>query len=755
MANSGTTSVDGFTLKIKNRLNAKPGNDSGQNHSSDAWPFSSRRTDPEGWRLVVEDPPGRLKWKYLNTDRERDSQPQDPTTKFFLGLPTSAPDFVAAKRPSQAVFNGARFQSRFQVRELGCWAADLSCILFVTPMLIFSWYITGADIDEAHAIELVNYLFDCQDPEDGGWPTYMRQKTTLMGTILIYVALRLMGVPPGDEHMLRARACFLRMGGAAYVPCWAKFWLALLGLWEWEGTDPYPVEMWLMPDWIPINPWRWYSITSQAYLHMCYLSARRFTFPSNPLLDEIRTEIYGELYSSLNFTSLRGEVLMCDRHQPKSRVLDILNWTLVNVWYPWLRPKALAKKGEKRVWEIIEHSNKAYNSAGFVSIDTFLSMISFYCKEGRDSKKLKQIQGNSVEYLWMGRSGMQSMSVHGGHTWETSFAVQTLVHTGLADHPELRSSTTRAYEYLVRQQYLEDWADSPFCNRFSRLGGWPFTTRYSGVTCVDCTGEALKAILMVEGQTDIPRITEENNICLAVDNLLLFQNASGGYGSFEPIRSNTFTEYLNGTEVFGRVMIEYDYVECASSCITALALFRTQHNYRSDEVNRAIDRGVQFIHQRQRIDGSWLAYWGIACTYAAFFAMEALSCAGETYDNHPVVKRGCDFLLGNQMEDGGWGETIDSIISGTYTPAEKSHTVQTAWCCLALMSAAYPDPEPIRRGIKLIMSRQKSNGEWKQEAAVGSGIITCQIQYHNYIYSFPIRAISMYMQKYGDNPLLT
>lgn len=79
MAKNRIPLADGFKLKIKNRL---------KDHADDTWPFSSRTTDPEGWRLVVEKPLGRLKWKYLQTEKERVCQPQDTTTKYFLGLPT-------------------------------------------------------------------------------------------------------------------------------------------------------------------------------------------------------------------------------------------------------------------------------------------------------------------------------------------------------------------------------------------------------------------------------------------------------------------------------------------------------------------------------------------------------------------------------------------------------------------------------------------------------------------------------------------
>ncbi|RAQ52866.1 lanosterol synthase [Aspergillus flavus] len=232
------TSSNKHALRIKNHLNAQEDIEDGKP------PFSACTTDREAWRLVVEKDLGRLKWKYLNTQNERDSRPQDLVSRFFLGLPLAIPDSEATKRPSQSVSNGLRFHSRLQVAGRGCWADDLKCIVFVTPMLIMSWYITGAEIDEAYAIELANYLFTIQDPTDGGFPTHIGGKTTLMGTMLIYVALRLMGIPSDEKHLIKARACFLEMGGAVYLPSWAKFWLSLLGLYGWEGTDPYPVELW-------------------------------------------------------------------------------------------------------------------------------------------------------------------------------------------------------------------------------------------------------------------------------------------------------------------------------------------------------------------------------------------------------------------------------------------------------------------------------------------------------------------------------
>jgi squalene cyclase len=33
-------------------------------------------------------------------------------------------------------------------------------------------------------------------------------------------------------------------GGATSIPAWGKFWLSLLNVYEWEGNNPIPPELW-------------------------------------------------------------------------------------------------------------------------------------------------------------------------------------------------------------------------------------------------------------------------------------------------------------------------------------------------------------------------------------------------------------------------------------------------------------------------------------------------------------------------------
>lgn len=45
------------------------------------------------------------------------------------------------------------------------------------------------------------------------------------------------------------------------------------------------------------------------------------------------------------------------------------------------------------------------------------------------------------------------------------------------------------------------------------------------------------------------------------------------------------------------------------------------------------------------------------------FSIESLALEGETYENSTSVRKACDFLLGKQMVDGGWGESFKVSVS--------------------------------------------------------------------------------------------
>ena len=79
-----------------------------------------------------------------------------------------------------------------------------------------------------------------------------------------------------------------------------------------------------------------------------------------------------------------------------------------------------------------------------------------------------------------------------------------------------------------------------------------------------------------------------------------------------------------------------------------------------------------------------------------------------------------------------------------------SQVVQTSWALIALMEAEYPDMEPIRSGIQLLMDRQQANGEWLPESIEGVFNKSCMITYPNYKFEWPIKALGMFACRYPD-----
>ncbi|KAK2988491.1 hypothetical protein RJ640_007424 [Escallonia rubra] len=76
--------------------------------------------------------------------------------------------------------------------------------------------------------EEVNYDAVTTANEDGGWGFYIEGHSTMIGSALSYVALRLLGEGPDDGNgaVTRARKWILDHGGATGIPSWGKTYLA-------------------------------------------------------------------------------------------------------------------------------------------------------------------------------------------------------------------------------------------------------------------------------------------------------------------------------------------------------------------------------------------------------------------------------------------------------------------------------------------------------------------------------------------------
>lgn len=457
-----------------------------------------------------------------------------------------------------------------------------------------------------------------------------------------------------------------------------------------------------------------------VFLPMSFIWSRKWTFPTNDLVRELRKELFTHSYDSIDFASHRNSIGARDNYHPKSWFLNLVNFILLWIWIPVFRTASLVKRAEDWVWFLVQCEDKNTDYADLAPVNSPMNTLVCYIVEGPDSYSVRRHRETLEEFLWVKNEGMLVNGTNGVQSWDTCFLIQAVIDAGLAEDAKWRPMLEKALEFMDDQQIREDCENQEVCYRHKRKGAWAFSTRSQGYTVSDCTSEGVKAVMMLQFLPQFPQLVSDERIQDAIDVLLTMQNPSGGCSSYEPPRGSEHLEYLNAAEVFGRIMVEYDYPECTTAVVTALSLFTTIYpNYRKQEILAFKQRALEYIRRAQRPDGSWYGSWGICFTYAGMFALESLASVGEKYSNSGRVRRACKFFTDRQMADGGWGETYRSCETGEYCQHEKSQVVQTAWVVIGLLEAGFDERKVLDKAVKMIMSRQQANGEWLQEGIEG------------------------------------
>jgi cycloartenol synthase len=180
----------------------------------------------------------------------------------------------------------------------------------------------------------------------------------MFGSVLNYVTLRLLGdgLEGGEFNSLeRGRQWILDHGGATSIPSWGKFWLSVLGAFEWSGNNPLPPEIWMLPYFLPMHPGRMWCHCRMVYLPMSYIYGKRFTGPITNTVKALREEIFIQPYCKIDWNKARNECAKEDLYYPHPLIQDILWGTLHKVVEPILMhwPGSLLRK--KALATVMEH----------------------------------------------------------------------------------------------------------------------------------------------------------------------------------------------------------------------------------------------------------------------------------------------------------------------------------------------------------------------------------------------------------------
>ncbi len=666
-------------------------------------------------------------------------------------LHNKAKRFTGAKPSSQnaqeqslidAIINGIHYFSQLQSDE-GHWPGDYGGPLFLLPGLLIASYLSETPFPKAHQEMMKIYLLNHQHV-DGGWGMHIEGESTMFGTVMQYVSLRLLGCDKDDNRLQKARKWIKDNGGATGIPSWGKFYLSILNLYDWEGFNSLFPEIWLFPKWLPVHPSHYWCHSRMVYLPMAYCYAERVQAPENDLILSLRTEIYTEDFNTIHWPKQRNHVCQKDCYTQQSPVLKWMN--LFTNSFEKIIPKWLRKKSTAYLLRYINAEDAQTNYLDIGPVSQAINSLCIWHAYGKESEQFKKHVARWYDYLWVAEDGMKMNGYNGSQLWDVAFTTRAMLESDLG--LLFPKTLNKSYQFIDDMQILAEHETHQAFFRHPMIGSWPFSTAEQGWPVADCTAEGLSATLAVHKTKLFKQTISDERIKLAVDVILSYQNQDGGWPTYELSRAPTWVEKLNPSEIFADIMIDYSWTECSSACVNALLEIKECYpDYKRAQIDTALTRGLQFIIQQQREDGSWYGGWAVCFTYATWFAIEAL-VQGKDYIDATVqtdsINKACQFLLSKQMPDGGWGETFESCAKMTYSQAQTSQVINTAWAILALQIANIPNKKAIQRGIDLIINRQLENGDWAQENISGVFNYNCMITYSAYRNIFPIWALNRF-----------
>lgn len=757
-----------------------------------------RKFDTREWKFVhpAQAADGDFHWDHqglasssLTTtkfDREQNVNANDLVYRMGLDEYSVQSDEKSAnltEAARNAATKGALFYAHLS-RNRGCVPNDYGGPMFLLPGLIIACYVAGRKHRErslpAHVrTAMTAYILNHQQ-QDGGWGTHIAGVSTNFGSVLNYVAARLLGVPGTHAQMAKARTFMATREGALGAPLWAKLWLAVLGCYDWQGVSPVPPEMWILPEWFPFHPKNTWCHARMVALPMSFLYGSRFVYLESeidPVIAQLRVELYPVRgpYHRVDWMNEQGTLSSGELYGAEpTRLLRLgnfcLNWLMESTFLGnpnfWLRAKSL-----NQVYDLIkeEDETNAYICIG--PVNKALNIVCAMAKQ--DEVGLRKHVDAVYRYLWVAEDGMKMQGYVNSMVWDSSFALLSVC--SLMDVREKSLNKTAAdfklatfakelHDFLVRNQVDCDPRQTQQYRDPSK-GGWGFSTKDNTYIVSDCTAEALRAAMRFAHRGNLQIVGTTSNEIEAVDLMLWSQNPDDdAWASYEKRRGYAWYEWLNPAAVFGDIMIDYSYVECTSSCVQALVKYYQVHGktdpVRAGKCLASVKRALLYLFKKQFEDGSWFGQWGVCFTYATLFAVEALASALQICDDDVVMKRNIrnalrkavDFLLVVRNQDGGWGESVEACALKMWTSDPSgSNVVNTAWALMTLVSVlktkSYKDQPRVERAAReaaeFLIKHQDRSGDWAQQRSI-SGVFnkTCGITYTSYRNCFPVWALA-------------
>lgn len=607
----------------------------------------------------------------------------------------------------------------------GHWCAYLESNVTITAEAVLLYKIWG--IDHYKPLHKIEAYLRSQQKSHGGWELYYGDGGDLSTTVEAYMALRLLGVSPEDEALIKAKKLILSKGGISKSRIFTKFHLALIGCYDWGGVPSIPPWIMLLPQNPIFTIYEMSSWARSSTVPLLIVFDRKPVFQVQPhiTLNELYTEgkynVKYELPRNGDWTDIFVQLDNLFKLGEKWNLVPFREYSL--------------KVAEK--W-IIEREEVTGDWGGIIpamlnSLLAFKS-LNYHVNDPMVARGLQAVENFAVE-----THDYYSVQACVSPVWDTTWSLRALIESGItANHPRL----IQGGEWLLDRQIL-DYGDWYVKNPQGKPGAWAF--EYENRFYPDMDDSAV--VMMTLNQIELPHEELKREAilrCLRWIETMQCQN--GGWAAFDINNEANWLNYLPYADL--KAMIDPPTADITGRVLEMLGSCNL--SMKSPRIENAITesgtlRAIAFLVKQQENDGSWFGRWGVNYIYGTSQALSALAVISpQTHQKQ--MQKGIDWLVSCQNADGGWGETCETYKNPRLKGKGISTASQTAWALIGLLDAGEAldkfAEDSISQGINYLLNTQTQDGTWNEAEFTGTGFPQhFYLNYHLYRHYFPLIAL--------------
>jgi len=588
----------------------------------------------------------------------------------------------------------------------GWWVGELETNATMTAEQMLLYRFLGVDLDPIRE-GAIRHLLRCQR-EDGSWGLYYEAPGDLSTTIESYAALKVLGLDPASEPMVRALRTIQQQGGVARARVFTKIWLALFGAYPWAGVPSMPPELVYLPPNAPLNLYDFACWARGTIAPLLIVLSRRPRRPLGVSLDEL---VVPGSEGDLTRVPGSGPLWWADK--------------LLKLYDRLPRQPGRPRARRQIVDWIVEHQ-EADGGWGGIQPPWVYSLIALNL-EGMtlDHPVMRRGLAGFDRFILDDEEGWRLQACM-SPVWDTAWAVLALRRAGLEpSHPAL----TRAVDWLLAEQ-ISGGGDWQVRCRERACGGWAFEFDNDLYPDIDDTAVIVVALLEAA-----PRDKVATAVKRAARWVVAMRSSNGAWAAFDRDNVSTLPYRLPFAD-FG-ALTDPPTEDVTAHVVEMLAM----HGRRPDDPLLA--PALAYLRRTQTPEGAWFGRWGVNYIYGTWCVVTALVRLGIGQD---MIARATSWLLSVQNSDGGWGETCHSYEDASFAGIGRSTASQTAWAVMTLQAAGQAAHPACRRGLDYLLARQEG-GTWAEPEYTGTGFPRdFYINYHLYRHLFPTMALAQSVQ---------